>query len=280
MHQPPLTTITTITTNKIAPLKLPTLNITGSGQPFVWLHGMLNSVESDSVYSLLEFNKVAEVATVIRYDACGKSINGDYRWDSMTDQLLEVVEAHRTESLIIGGTSMGTVTALHFAVKYPEKVKGLILVSPPPAWEKRLPVRAVYKKIASKAEKVVDFPEFLKRLISLNQDPPEFFEQRHPGTRQRLMELRLSFDPLYYPQIYNGGAASDFPSREQIAKIQIPTLIATVKDDENHPIEIAQELNKLMTKSKLMVISNFNEYQQFQERAVKFISKIETDNKS
>ncbi|MDO8930081.1 MAG: hypothetical protein Q7W54_13985, partial [Bacteroidota bacterium] len=65
----------------------PILQITGSGQPFVWLHGMLGSVESDSVYSLIDFNRVSKIASVIRYDACGKSVTGDYSWEGMTNEL-------------------------------------------------------------------------------------------------------------------------------------------------------------------------------------------------
>ncbi|MGE5395202.1 MAG: alpha/beta fold hydrolase, partial [Candidatus Saccharibacteria bacterium] len=112
-----------------------TLNIEGEGQPFIWLHGMLNSVESDSLYSLIDLNRVAQKVKVIRYDACGKSVEGDYRWDSMTNHLEGVIESGQYEPVILGGCSMGSVTALHYAVKYPEKVKALILVTPPPAWE-------------------------------------------------------------------------------------------------------------------------------------------------
>ena len=259
-------------------MNLPELTIQGEGKPFVWLHGMLNSVESDSLYSLVNFNNIAGLASVIRYDACGKSISGNYEWDAMTDQLNGVAKAYQYDPLIVGGTSMGSVTALHFAVKYPEKVKALILVTPPHAWEKREGIKAVYNKIASKANQST-IPEFLKRLISLSQDPPNFFEHKHPGTRERLMEYRLGFDPLYYSQIYKGGAASDLPSREQIAKIKVPTLIVALEDDENHPLNIAHELNKLIYRSELRIISDYNGYLLLQEKVLEFLTDIDRNNK-
>lgn len=254
------------------------LTIQGQGEPFIWLHGMLNSVESDSLYSLIDLNKAAESAQIIRYDACGKSVSGDYKWDSMTNQLASVVDINNFDQVILGGTSMGSVTALHYAVMYPEKVKALILVTPPPAWEKRTAVKAVYRKIASKANHGT-IPDFLKRLISIAQDPPDFYEQQYPGTRQRLMEFRLAFDPNYYPQIYNGGAASDLPLREQIAGIRVPTLIAALPDDENHPLDIARELNGLISSSILEVISDYTEYLELQEKIKQFIKKTERNNK-
>ena len=257
---------------------VPHLTIQGQGQPFIWLHGMLGSVESDAVYSLVNFDKVSKIASVIRYDACGKSVTGNYKWDAMSDQLFHVAESQKYSSMIIGGTSMGSVTALHFAVRYPERVKALILVTPPPAWEKRAGVKAVYKKIASRADQN-NFPEFLKRLIVLYPDPPDFFEQEHPGTRQRLTDYRLGFHPPYYSQIYNGGAASDLPPREQLAKIKLPTLMAAFPDDANHPLEIAQELNSLIDGSELVVVSNYEEYLKFQERVKDFICSVVVDNK-
>ena len=239
---------------------------------------MLNSVKSDSLYSLVNFNEVAKMASVIRYDACGKSVIGNYKWDAMADHLNEMADVYKFDPVIVGGTSMGSVTALHFAVKYPEKVKALILVTPPHAWETREGVKAVYRKIASKTNQST-IPEFLKRLICLTQDPPDFFENEHPGTRERMTECRLGFDPLYYSQIYTGGAASDLPSREEIAKIKVPTLIVGLVNDENHPLGIAHELNELIIRSELSVISDYTGYLQLQEKVHEFLKNIDRNNK-
>ncbi|MDP2889145.1 MAG: alpha/beta hydrolase [Bacteroidota bacterium] len=257
----------------------PILQITGYGQPFIWLHGMLGSVESDSVYSMVDFNRVSEIASVIRYDSCGKSATGDYSWNGMTNELFHLVNHYKFEPLILGGTSMGSGTAIHFAVRFPEKVKALILVTPPPAWEKRKVVKSLYNKIAMKAEQPT-MPDFLRRLITLNQDPPDFFENEHPGTRQRLLNSRLGFDALYYPQIYRGGAASDLPAPEEIEKIKVPTLIAAFPDDLNHPLEMAQTLNNLISGSEMFIISDYDGFLKFQEKIREFLIKVDCNNKS
>ena len=253
-------------------MKTPQLNIQGEGLPFIWLHGMLNSVESDSVYSLIDFESLQNQVSVVRYNYCDKSINGDYSWPALSNELIHVLDAQKYGKVLIGGLSMGAGTAIHAAVRFPERVKALILVTPPPAWENREKVKIVYRKVISKTNgKTV--PEILKRIIQLNQDPPEYFEKNNPGTKQRLLEHRLGFEPQYYTQIYLGGANSDFPLREQISRINVPTLIIAHPNDPNHPLKIAQELNNLVNGSEMVIVSDYADYQKLQIRVHDFINR-------
>jgi pimeloyl-ACP methyl ester carboxylesterase len=168
---------------------------------------------------------------------------------------------------------MGSGTALYTAIRNQEKVKALILVTPPPAWEVRVAIQELYEKIALKARHD-HLPEFLKRIIQRNQDPPEFFEQQFPGTRTKLLDLRMSFDPAYYYSIYHGGAISDFPERKELKQVKVPTLIVADPNDPGHPIEVAREMNKLIPNSELALISNINDYHQLQETVSVFLSSI------
>ncbi len=260
-------------------MRIPHLYMQGDGQPFIWLHGMLNSVESDSLYSLIDFESLQNQVSVVRYDYCDQSMDGDYSWPALTNELISVLDSQKYDKVIMGGLSMGAGTAIHAAVQFPERVKALILVTPPPAWETREKVKAVYRKVISKTNSET-VPEILKRIIQLSQDPPQYFEKEHPGTREKLLLKRLSFAPQYYTQIYLGGANSDFPSREQISGINVPTLIIAHPDDTNHPLETAQELNKLIKGSELVVISNYEDYQNLQVKVRHFIAKHGFDNKS
>jgi pimeloyl-ACP methyl ester carboxylesterase len=259
--------------------QIPKLSIKGQGNPFIWLHGMLSSVDSDSIYSLIDFDKLSDLVSLVRYDYCDKSIEGNYAWPALAEELLRVADSQNYDRLILGGLSMGSGIILHLATQFPERAKALILVTPPPAWEMRSETKKVYKKIVSQTNKN-SIPEILKRIIQWNQDPPEFYERMYPGTRQKLIENRLNFEPQYYTQIYSGGAESDFPSREQIAQINVPTLIVTIPDDLNHPFEMAQELNMLIKSSELFVISDFTSYQNLQNKVHDFIADLSFDNKS
>lgn len=254
-------------------LETPSLHVQGSGQPLIWMHGMLNSVESDSIYSLVDFSQLSNQVQLIRYDASNKSVAGDYSWSGMVEELDNIIDSLGTEKVMLGGVSMGSGTALYTAMRYPEKVKALILVTPPPAWEVRVAVQELYEKIALKA-RPDHLPEFLKRIIQRNQDPPEFFEQQFPGTRKKLLELRMSFDPAYYYSIYHGGAVSDFPEREKLKQVKIPTLIVGDPNDPGHPIEVAREMDSLIPDSELFLVATFDDYLNLQEKVSEFLSKI------
>lgn len=254
-------------------LKTPKLHINGSGQPFFWMHGMLNSVESDSIYSLVDFSRVAQQTQLIRYDACDKAVDGDYSWNGLVTELKSIIESQNCGRAILGGVSMGSGTALYAAIRYPEMVKALVLVTPPPAWEVRVATQALYEKIALKARHD-HLPDFLKRIIQRNQDPPEFFEQQFPDTRKKLLELRMSFHPAYYYSIYHGGAISDFPLREDLKHVDIPTLIIGDPNDPGHPIAVAREMHELIPNSQLVQVSTFEDYLKLQETVSYFIKSI------
>jgi 3-oxoadipate enol-lactonase len=248
------------------------LNIQGTGQPLIWMHGMLNSVESDSVYSLVDFDQLSRQVQLVRYDACDKSPTGDYSWKGLVHELTGIMQSITNKKVALGGVSMGSGTALYTAIQNPDKVNALILVTPPPAWEVRVATQDIYEKIALKA-RPDHLPNFLKRIIQRNQDPPEFFEQQFPGTRQKLLDLRMNFDPAYYYSIYHGGAISDFPTREELTKVKIPTLIVADPNDPGHPIEVAREMNSLIPDSELFLISNFEDYLYLQNKVSDFLNK-------
>jgi len=251
-------------------LKTPPIHITGTGYPFIWMHGMLNSVAADSIYSLVDFDRLSKKVCIIRYDAGNKSPNHDYSWTASTDELIRIADKNNLDSMILGGCSMGSGTAIHAAIRYPDRVKALVLVTPPPAWEMRQRIHTIYMRIAAKAGKN---KELIKKLISLYPDPPEFYEQQFPGTREKLIDLRLSFEPEYYSNIYIGGAISDLPPREQISAISLPTIIVELNGDENHPTYMARELHSLINGSELFSVSDYLSFQHRQDRLSDFFEK-------
>jgi pimeloyl-ACP methyl ester carboxylesterase len=235
---------------------------------------MLNSVEADSAYSLVDLKLLSGQVSVVRYDYCDQSVDGDYTWPALMDELVLVTDSLKTDQAIFGGLSMGAGTILHLAVSFPERIKGMILVTPAPGWEMREKTIMVYRKIESQTSQH-KIPEILKRIVNWSQDPPEFYEQQFPGTKKKLQDLRLKFAPGYYTKIYSGGAESDYPSREQISEITVPTLIISVPGDVNHPSEMANELKYLIKNSDLFEVTSFDDYLKLQNKVFDFIRELD-----
>ncbi len=99
----------------------------GQGEPLIILHGLFGS--SDNWYTLAK--TFAENFTVYLIDQRnhGQSPHSDeFNYKLLADDLFEFVNDHGLEKVNIIGHSMGGKTAMNFAVKYPERVKKLIIV--------------------------------------------------------------------------------------------------------------------------------------------------------
>jgi pimeloyl-ACP methyl ester carboxylesterase len=99
--------------------------IAGKGENIVLLHdGMVNCYIWDEQFQIL-----AENYRVIRYDRRGYGKSTDPREKySHIDDLNQVFLQLKVDKAIVFGMSSGGGLAINFALTYPEKVKGLVLV--------------------------------------------------------------------------------------------------------------------------------------------------------
>lgn len=99
----------------------------GQGEPLIILHGLFGS--SDNWYTLAK--TFAEQFTVYLIDQRnhGQSPHSEeFDYKLLAEDLLEFINEHNLKAVTIIGHSMGGKTAMNFAVKYPERVKKLVVV--------------------------------------------------------------------------------------------------------------------------------------------------------
>jgi proline iminopeptidase len=108
----------------------------GRGQPIVVLHG---GPDFDISYLLPEMDRLADGYRLVYYDqrGRGKSAAGvrpeDVTLASEVADLDKVREHFRLGSTAVLGHSWGTVLALEYAIRHPDRVSHLILMNPAPA---------------------------------------------------------------------------------------------------------------------------------------------------
>jgi esterase len=99
----------------------------GDGPPLIILHGMYGS--SDNWVTIAK--KLGDSFTVYLPDQRnhGQSPHSEiHDYDSMRDDLFELVTDLRLRKFFLAGHSMGGKTAMAFAVKWPEMINGLVVV--------------------------------------------------------------------------------------------------------------------------------------------------------
>ncbi|MEM7690264.1 MAG: alpha/beta hydrolase [Pseudomonadota bacterium] len=232
------------------------------GRPIVLLHGSNADLHTWEPWA----EELKKTHRVIRFDQVGHGLTGpdpqhDYSRANFTADIAEVLDALAIEQAIIAGNSMGGKHALSFAVTYPERVTGLILVdgsgAPMPEEEKpkddddsgnigfaiaQTPgINRLVEQITPRSL----IRQSLEQSVSVQSVVTEeavdrYWELlRYPGNRRAtLKRFSTPYDPM---------------TREQIASVSAPTLILWGDEDRLIPVEAGQWLNTVLPNSQIKV---------------------------
>jgi pimeloyl-ACP methyl ester carboxylesterase len=102
----------------------------GDGPPVVLLHG-LTATRRYVVMGSKALERSGH--RVVMYDARahGKSTGGDdYSYDALAGDLLAVLDDREIDRAVLAGASMGAHTLTRFALKHPERVAALVIMTP------------------------------------------------------------------------------------------------------------------------------------------------------
>jgi pimeloyl-ACP methyl ester carboxylesterase len=141
---------------------------------------------------------------------------------------------------IVGGISMGAALALHFALRWPERVSGLVLSRPawlekPYEWNvKMFTLIALLIRKHGARQGLVEFqqtPEYLEAAAKWPDVATSFCNQFLAG---RAEETALKLERII--------TDSPHPDRMAWARVGVPVLVLGNRQDPVHPYEFAVEL--------------------------------------
>ncbi|KAB1654053.1 alpha/beta hydrolase [Pseudoclavibacter chungangensis] len=220
------------------------------GAPVVQLHGLTSSRRRDRQLNL-DLGTGLHGTRLLRYDArghgrsTGRTVPDDYRWTSLADDLLRLLDAWFPGERVHGvGPSMGAGTLLHAAVRDPGRFSGFTLMLPPTAWDTRAAKAEEYRVAADLVES-----RGIGAFVALNRLKPS------PPAAKRLPDSLPEVSEALFPTVFRGAAASDLPDPEQIARIDVPTTLLAWIDDPGHPVSTAERLHGLLPHSTLTIAS-------------------------
>ena len=220
--------------------------------PLVWAHGLCSSMAHEDELGLFPCSELGDALPVVRYDARGHggSSGGyqerSYRWSAMVDDMLRAAEG----PFVAAGTGMGVATALYAALRAPRRVAALVLVLPPPAWDDRAMVTALYEADADLAE-----TSGVRRLAEEVRRRPlaPLLAQVRADAREIEARHLQAMDPKLLVPLLRAAARSDLPRPEEARSIIVPTLLLAWEGDPAHPVATAQALADSMVQSDLRI---------------------------
>lgn len=248
----------------------------GDGPLLVWGHGLTSSRSSEDDGVIVDWPAVRRRLDVVRYDARGhgESTFVDdppaHAWSELALDQLALADALGIDRYVAGGASMGTATALHVAVRAPERIAALVLVIPPTAWESRAAQIEQYETMAS----IID-REGVEPLIvaGAQTPPPDPFADGDEWQTRRAREMRAA-DPVRLAGLLRGAGHADLPPRDLVAEIAVPTLILAWSGDPGHPVSTAEELDRLIVDTRLHIATTAAELATWSERIADFVTEI------
>ncbi|AZP72474.1 alpha/beta fold hydrolase [Pseudomonas poae] len=210
---------------------------TGQGQPVVLIHGVGLNKE-------MWGGQVVGLATnyrVITYDMLGHGASPRPAAGTpllgYADQLLELLDHLELPQATVIGFSMGGLVARAFALHYPERLKGLVVLNS--VFNRSPEQRAgVIARTAQAAEHGPD----ANAEAALSRWFSREYQAANPAQIAALRETLAGNDPQGYLTTYELFATQDMYRADDLKSLRAPTLVATGELDPGSTPEMARQL--------------------------------------
>lgn len=267
-----------MSTMKINDLDL-NVQSSGQGEAFLWSHGLLSSIEAEDALGWMGWTEFPTSVRLVRYDVRGHGKSAasdqpeDYHYRNLGQDMLAVADAVGTQRFIAGGGSMGCGSALWAALAAPERIKALVLMNPGTAWDTRARQAHLLRRGARIGS--IFGGNAMANLLdrSMGKSLPAWMAAAEPE-KIPVFSLGLrSLSRKALKTIFLGAASSDLPPKEVFpALADIPVIIFGWDGDPTHPVSTAQELHRLLPRSKLFIARGYEDFKTIPARMRKFVA--------
>ncbi len=232
------------------------VKIFGTGkQPLVFAHGF----GCDQNMWRFVTPAFAEAYQIVLFDyvGSGKSDLAAYnsaRYSHLSgyaQDINDIVDSLGLEDIIFVGHSVSSVIGMLASLKKPERFQQLIMVGPSPRYINDPPdyvggfERADIEGLFAMMDKnYLGWASFLAPAIMQNPEKPELSNE--------LKDSFCSTDPVIARQFAQATFFSD--NREDLAKVQVPSLILQCTDDIIAPLVVGEYLHQHLPQSTLRVL--------------------------
>lgn len=233
-----------------------------TAEPVLFLHGNRDNhthfVELQSYLS----SKYQCISIDLRGHGFSSKVDCPLSAELYADDLEAFIRHHGWEKVNLVGHSLGAVASMVYALRAPERVSRLVLMGAAAHYEmkwKRPPVSEQnYEQVIQESNK---------------RAGPFFFLEEYPEVQQRVI---ASWSSIVFPVHRNLIQLTHPDLREQVSRIQAPTLIIAGEQDKSTPVASASYLHEQIAGSRLEVIPHTGHFMFMEqtELVAKYIEQI------
>ncbi|MGB1238316.1 MAG: alpha/beta fold hydrolase [Pseudomonadales bacterium] len=226
--------------------------VAGSGPAIVLVHGVGLRAEAwqQQVDALSQHN------TVYALDMPGHGqsellSNPEADLQAYVDAIASWIASEVKAPVILMGHSMGSMIALHFAVRYPQWCRGAVALN---AVYRR--TEAARQAVQARAKAMLENPQ----LDRVSTPIARWFSENPQGFEREMAELCASWleaaPAVGYARAYGIFSRSDSPSDQALAEIEAPVAYITGDGDANSSPQMSQQMAALTPHGSAHVIEH------------------------
>ncbi len=255
------------------------VRIEGNGEPFIWAHGLSASMFAEDAFPWIKWGALTDVLKLVRYDARGHGDLGasdspaDYQWSALAHDMLALADQVGFDTFIAGGQSMGCATSIYAALAAPQRIRGLVLMNVPTAWETRAAQAGLYGQMVDAIEaRGLDF--FAAMMQQQPAAIPAWQLEAYPDMAAGFGDALKLVNPKTLVTVLRGAQKTDLPPREALEAIQAPALVLAWTDDPGHPVSSAEEVAHRLPNARLLVASSAAEIFTWTDEIRAFVTSL------
>ncbi len=221
-----------------------------SAEPFLFLHGLgAGRAQTTRAFTELSGHLVIAPDMLGHGDSVSADADCVLSFDQFADDSIAILDEMGIDKVNLGGLSMGSGISINIALRYPKRVKKLVLLRP--CW--------MSEKQPQHLRLVAWVGQWIKQ-VGVEDARSRLYD--HPVYReldQRLPKVAVSLDNLFRrPQIFSHTAVlyrmwqdSPFEDIESLSRIENQSIVLCSPRDELHPIPVAKKIAGKMPNCQL-----------------------------
>ncbi len=243
------------------------MSVDGAGELVLFLHGIRGNRRNWAGQLAFFSRRFQAAAWDVRGYGDSDDYDGPLQFDlHLTGDVLRVAEHFKAAKLHLVGLSMGGRIARNFALRYPERLHSLTLISSTPGFD-ALSAEGVKRFVNERRSST---PQSLQHLLGSKASRAAYEE---------LLDSVARIHPASYQKTLEASVAQDRAA--PIEKINVPTLVIAGEEDTVYPPELARKMARRIPGAKLVMfeltghLANLEQPERFNQVVLEFLTSQE-----